>query len=110
VLSFLVLTSTAALLSFMAWWGRANAGSAPERIAANILDLAERLGQGPPHSRLVRHGLSQLELAQLSGLGRETVNRVIYDFRRRGWLRPGVRQLTVLETRALERFARNVLL
>lgn len=59
----------------------------PARVARHLLDLARRFGTDDGHCLRVNHHLSQQEFAQLVGVARETVVRVLSDFTRRGWIR-----------------------
>jgi CRP/FNR family cyclic AMP-dependent transcriptional regulator len=65
-------------------------GSVPEKIAKLLLSWAER-PLGPPRKESpgipIRVTLTQEEIAQLTGTVRETVSRVLRDFKRNGWLR-----------------------
>lgn len=57
------------------------------RVAKQLMALARRFGtQRGPHLR-VDLELTQDELAQLVGATRVTVNKVLADFARRGWIR-----------------------
>lgn len=88
----------------------------PGRIAAALLELMERFGEPsdttppteasktgmPPDTTIANrenatvkaqvngvrlpYGLTQMELAQMSGASRETVNKVLADFISRGWI------------------------
>ncbi len=59
----------------------------PGRTAKQLLQLADRFGQPERHAVRLDHGLTQVELAQLVGASRETVNKALSDFASRGWLR-----------------------
>ena len=52
----------------------------PTRVAVCLLQLAERLGTPEADGLRVSHGLTQVELAELVGVARETVNKVLRDF------------------------------
>ncbi len=58
----------------------------PGRVAKAILDLGQRFGNLDRGHVVVRHGLTQEELAQLVGASRETVNKALADFASRGWI------------------------
>ena len=81
------------------------AADAPTRVAVCVIQLAERLGVVEPDGLHVTHGLTQVELSELVGVARETVNKVLRDFTGRGWLdvQPGsilIRDLPALRARA----------
>jgi CRP/FNR family transcriptional regulator, cyclic AMP receptor protein len=65
------------------------------RLAALLLDLAE----GDQHN--VVHATHQ-ELADMLGTWRETISKTLQDFRRRGLVASGRRQLTILDKEGLE--------
>ncbi len=58
----------------------------PGRVAKAILDLGQRFGNLDRGHVVVRHGLTQEEVAQLVGASRETVNKALADFASRGWI------------------------
>ena len=59
----------------------------PGRVARQLLEFAQVLGEPSEHGITIRHGLNQRELAQLVGGSRETVNKVLADFSRKGWIK-----------------------
>ncbi len=65
------------------------------RLAALLLELAESEPRG-----IVR--ATHQELADMLGTWRETVSKTLQDFRRRGWVASGRRQLTLLDRDALQ--------
>lgn len=69
----------------------------PGRVAGALMDLADAFGQAAGQSRVVQHGLTQQELAEFVGASRETVNKVLADFTRRGWIDVSQRAVTVRE-------------
>lgn len=80
--------------------------SVPEKIAKLLLswsqhplELRKRNGQEIP----IRVTLTQEEIAQFVGTSRETVSRVLGDFRRRGWLRIKGATWSILDKESLER-------
>jgi len=78
----------------------------PGRVAKALLDLADKFGEVTPEGLLVKHDLTQEELAQLVGASRETVNKALADFAQRGWLRVDQREVLLLSIDRLARRAR----
>jgi CRP/FNR family transcriptional regulator, cyclic AMP receptor protein len=78
----------------------------PGRVAKALLDLAERFGDESSDGVLVRHDLTQEELAQLVGASRETVNKALSEFANRGWIRLEGRSVLLLDRERLARRAR----
>ena len=78
----------------------------PGRVAKALLDLAERFGTDDGTGLLVRHELTQEELAQLVGASRETVNKALADFVARGWIRLEARAVRLLEVDRLRKRSR----
>ncbi len=77
--------------------------SVPEKIAKLVLRWAEQpLPRKNPQEVPIRVTLTQEEIAQFVGASRETVSRVLSDFRRRGWLRIKGATWTILDKHALE--------
>ena len=61
--------------------------AADARLASTLLELAHRFGEHLPDQRiLIRHKVSQAELAQLIGAARENVNRQLAEWRKLGVL------------------------
>jgi CRP/FNR family transcriptional regulator, cyclic AMP receptor protein len=58
----------------------------PGRVARQLLQLARRFGTHEHGALRVTHDLTQEEIAQLVGASRETVNKTLSDFARRGWI------------------------
>lgn len=75
------------------------------RLAGQLLELGVRFGGAQDGRPLVRHDLSQEELGQLVGATRETVNKTLGDFVRRGWIRLDGRSVVILEPALLARRA-----
>src|SRR5260370_18936187 len=64
--------------------------SVPERIAKLLLSWADHpldLPNKRSHEIAVRVTLTQEEIAQFAGTSRETVSRVLGEFKKKGWLR-----------------------
>ena len=78
----------------------------PGRVAKALLDLGTKFGEDTTDGRVVRHELTQEELAQLVGASRETVNKALADFSQRGWIRIEQRSVTLLDVERLNRRAR----
>jgi CRP/FNR family cyclic AMP-dependent transcriptional regulator len=79
--------------------------SVPEKIAKLVLRWAETPLNSPrksPHEVPIRVTLTQEEIAQFVGTSRETVSRVLSDFRRKGWLRIKGATWTIINKAALE--------
>ncbi|HLJ25458.1 MAG TPA: Crp/Fnr family transcriptional regulator [Candidatus Angelobacter sp.] len=80
--------------------------SVPEKIAKLLLSWAEHPLQSArkePTGIAIRVTLTQEEIAQLTGTSRETVSRVLADFRRSGWLRTKGATWFLLKKDALEK-------
>lgn len=73
----------------------------PGRVAKAILDLGHRFGRMERGHVVVRHGLTQEELAQLVGASRETVNKALADFASRGWIDVHIGAVEVYEPERL---------
>jgi len=71
------------------------------RVARLVLDLAGNLAPSTPADDGVRHGLTQVQLAQAAGVSRESLNRVLHDFAVRGWLELFSYGFVVLDAQAL---------
>jgi CRP/FNR family transcriptional regulator, cyclic AMP receptor protein len=78
----------------------------PGRVAKAILDLGHRFGTADRGHVIVRHGLTQEELAQLVGASRETVNKALADFAGRGWIDVHMGSVVVYEPDRLRARAR----
>jgi len=76
------------------------------RVAKALLELAARFGQRHGPEVWVSHGLTQVELGQLVGGSRETVNKVLSEFAGRGWLRLENRAVVLLDLPRLAQRAR----
>jgi CRP/FNR family transcriptional regulator, cyclic AMP receptor protein len=76
-----------------------------QRLAALLLQLAGRHGNGTNDEIHIALPLSQEELAGLASTSRTTVTRALRSWRRRGFIRTGQRQITILDQLALRRAA-----
>lgn len=74
-------------------------GDVPSRLAFILIDLGERFGKVDAETghTVVRHDLTQLELAQAVGSSRETVNKALTDFTQRGWITARPKTVTILD-------------
>ncbi|RFS84070.1 hypothetical protein D0T12_18020 [Actinomadura spongiicola] len=78
----------------------------PQRLAYHLLELAHRFGEpAPGQGTRIPLKLSQAELANWSGISRETLVRWFRLWRARGILDSRPRPLTVLDTERLRRAA-----
>lgn len=68
-------------------------------IASRLADLLLELGRND-QGNIVR--ATHQELADMLGTWRETVSKTLQEFRRRGWVASGRRQLTLLDKEALQ--------
>jgi CRP/FNR family transcriptional regulator, cyclic AMP receptor protein len=76
-----------------------------QRLAALLLQLAGRDGNGTDGEIHTAIPLSQEELAGLASTSRTTVTRALRNWRRRGFIRTGQRRTTILDQQALQRVA-----
>lgn len=79
----------------------------PGRLAKALLQLAQRFGHKEMDGVRIEHDLSQEEIAQLVGCSRETVNKSLADFSRRGWVKLDGKSVLVLAPERLVRRARQ---
>jgi CRP/FNR family transcriptional regulator, cyclic AMP receptor protein len=78
----------------------------PGRVARQLLVLAERFGTPEGGGVRVTHDLTQLEMGQLVGASRETVNKALADFAQRGWIRWSGKSVLISDPKCLSRRAR----
>lgn len=78
---------------------------APARIARALLEMDELDRQGPDKGYIT---VSQEELAQRTGLARQTVAYSLGQWRRRGWLLTGRGRIMILNRPALKRIEEQV--
>jgi CRP/FNR family transcriptional regulator, cyclic AMP receptor protein len=76
-----------------------------QRVAALLLDLAERHGSQAGDAIQIELPLSQEELASLAGTSRATVARALNNWRKRGFIRSGPRRITLVNVQGLRRAA-----
>jgi CRP/FNR family transcriptional regulator, cyclic AMP receptor protein len=79
--------------------------SGAQRLARLLLDLAARHGTGTGRQIHVAMPLTQVELASMAGTSRATVTRALANWRRRGIIRTGQRDLTVTDPATLRKIA-----
>ncbi|MHB0885590.1 MAG: Crp/Fnr family transcriptional regulator [Bacillota bacterium] len=58
--------------------------TAPSRVGRILLRLAEQIGEDRGGLKVLRLGLSQQDMASMAGVSRETVSRLLSEFRREG--------------------------
>ena len=75
------------------------------RLAVVLLDLATRYGSEAGQEVHIAVPLSQEELASLAGASRATVTRALSNWRRRGIIRTGQRDITITGLDDLRRIA-----
>jgi CRP-like cAMP-binding protein len=78
----------------------------PGRVAKQLLELAQQFGTQEGDVLRVTHDLTQDELAQLVGASRETVNKALADFARRGWIHLEGKGVLIADSGRLARLAR----
>ncbi|OHT82695.1 hypothetical protein BKG68_19260 [Mycobacteroides saopaulense] len=71
------------------------------RVAAQLLDLAQRFGTQDGDSVSVEHGLSQHQLAELVGTSRESICHVLHELEKRGFIRVRGGSITIYDCEAL---------
>jgi CRP/FNR family transcriptional regulator, cyclic AMP receptor protein len=79
--------------------------SGGQRLAALLLDLADRHGSEGDGAIEIALPLTQEELASLAGASRATVTRALNNWRRRGLIRTGQRRVTLIDPQGLRRTA-----
>jgi CRP/FNR family transcriptional regulator, cyclic AMP receptor protein len=85
---------------------RQSVANGAQRLAALLLELAERHGTGTPEGSIhVVMPLSQDELASLAGASRATVTRAYRNWRGRGLVRTATRRITILDLDNLKKIA-----
>jgi CRP/FNR family cyclic AMP-dependent transcriptional regulator len=84
---------------------RHSVSNGAQRLAALLLELAERHGRTVGGEIRVAMPLSQEELASLAGTSRATVQRAYRIWRQRGFLRTGQRHITITDPSGLRQIA-----
>jgi CRP/FNR family transcriptional regulator, cyclic AMP receptor protein len=75
------------------------------RLAIVLIDLANRSGTQTDEGVQIAVPLSQEELASLAGASRATVTRALSNWRQRGIIRTGQRDITITGLEALQKIA-----
>jgi CRP/FNR family cyclic AMP-dependent transcriptional regulator len=75
----------------------------PARVAKLLLRLAKQFGVQENDAIRLTHDLTQEEIAQLVGASRETVNKILIDFNRRGWIHADGKSLLIIDSERLAR-------
>ena len=75
------------------------------RVAARLVELAERYGQPSEHGVRIDLPITQEELASWVGSSREGVNKALHTLRGLHWVETERRSITVLDVEALKRRA-----
>ncbi|WP_375373774.1 Crp/Fnr family transcriptional regulator [Mycobacterium sp. AZCC_0083] len=76
------------------------------RVAKCLLQLARRIGVPEGDAVRLVHNLTQVEIAQLAGVSRETVSKSIANFARRDWIRVDGSSILIRNPQRLARRAR----
>jgi len=80
------------------------------RVAKRLLQLARPIATPEAEAEAgtlrVAHDLTQVEIAQLAGVSRETVNKSMSDFARRGWITFDGPSVLIVDPERLARRAR----
>jgi CRP/FNR family transcriptional regulator, cyclic AMP receptor protein len=76
------------------------------RVAKQLLALGQRFGTEQDGGLRVTHDLTQVEIAQLVGASRETVNKALADFAQRGWIRLDGKSVLICDSERLAHRAR----
>ena len=79
--------------------------SGAQRLARLLLDLTARHGTQMSAEVHVAMPLTQVELASMAGTSRATVTRALSNWRQRGIIRTGQRDLTITDLGALRKIA-----
>jgi CRP/FNR family transcriptional regulator, cyclic AMP receptor protein len=81
--------------------GMVSVTSGRQRVAVLLLELAERYGNAVDGEIHVGMRLSQEELASLANTSRPVLTRALENWRERGYIRTGVRHITILNSQGL---------
>ncbi len=72
-----------------------------KRLARKLLELAQNYGRVTPNGVCINMTLTQSHLASLIGATRESANKCLRNFRRRGWIQTRPGQILILDPDAL---------
>jgi CRP/FNR family transcriptional regulator/CRP/FNR family cyclic AMP-dependent transcriptional regulator len=78
---------------------------APQRVARTLLDLAQGQGQRAPEGITLNLRFTRQELAELAGVTRETLTRLLMKFQEHGILTIERRKLFIPDPKKLEDLA-----
>jgi CRP-like cAMP-binding protein len=78
----------------------------PGRVAKQLLQFAQQFGRHEGGTLVVKHDLTQEEIAQLVGASRETINKAMSDFAQRGWIELDAKTVRIRDPERLARRAR----
>ncbi|MEJ2746997.1 MAG: Crp/Fnr family transcriptional regulator [Anaerolineae bacterium] len=73
----------------------------PQRLARKLLELAQDYGRVQPRGVRIDMSLTQTNLASLIGATRESTNKSLREFRKRGWVELANGRITILDPDAL---------
>jgi CRP-like cAMP-binding protein len=73
----------------------------PERIAKQLLNLAEIYGEDTEVGRRIRLHLPQEDLGRMLGASRQSVSKILKRFESQGWVAVAYGQITVCNVQAL---------
>ncbi|MDQ3407367.1 MAG: Crp/Fnr family transcriptional regulator [Chloroflexota bacterium] len=85
------------------WRERLQVDSPRHRLATLLVELCDEFGEPTSDGQRIRFRLTQADLARMIGLSRETVNRVMAEFDRCGWVTREGGLLVVRDRPALAR-------
>ncbi len=69
--------------------------TAPSRVGRILLRLAQQIGEDRGELKVLHLGLSQQDVASMAGVSRETVSRLLSEFRREGIVSGEANQLVI---------------
>lgn len=84
---------------------RLHGESVRQRLAATLLDLADRAGQDRADMTLLQLPLTRVDLARMAGATPESVSRAISSWKRAGLIDSGRRWVAIRDRAALQRLA-----
>lgn len=87
------------------WLERVHAAPPRTRLARLLLELAAEFGETGDGGRRIPYRLTQADLGRMVGLSRETVSRVLAEFRQAGWVSRTEGRLVVRDAAALDGIA-----